>query len=291
MKRAFGRRRVLQGAAGGCAALALPSWATDSLGGRFESLEAELGGQLGVWATDTGNGKILSYRSEERFAMCSTFKLMLVGAILDKARTLPTLLAERVTYNQQHVVTYSPVTSKHVATGMTVAELCAAGLQYSDNTAANLLLSIVGGPAGLTAFARSMGDAAFRLDRSEPELNSALPGDPRDTTTPLAMGTSLQRLLLGSGLTPEAQRQLAAWLKGNTTGDTRIRAGVPAGWDVGDKTGSGDFGVANDVGVAWPPGRAPWIVAVYTRGQEKAAPMRNDVLAAATRIIVKAWAH
>lgn len=200
-------------------------------------------------------------------------------------------MAQRVGYRQQQLVTYSPVTSKHVATGMTVAQLCAAGLQYSDNTAANLLLNLVGGPVGLTAIARSLGDMAFRLDRIEPELNSALPDDPRDTTTPLAMGTSLQRLLLGNGLPASAQQQLAHWLKGNTTGDTRIRAGLPSGWPVGDKTGSGDFGVANDVAILWPAGRAPWILAVYTRGREKAAPMRNDIIAAVTRSVVDAWAR
>lgn len=292
MKPSLGRRRLLQGAAGGALFLALPTWgaaAPATALERLKSLEAELGGQLGVWAIDTGNGNTLAWRSEERFAMCSTFKLMLVGAILDKGRTQPDLLAQRVSYSQQQLVTYSPVTSKHVATGMTVAQLCAAGLQYSDNTAANLLLRLVGGPAGLTHFARRLGDTAFRLDRIEPELNSALPDDPRDTTTPLAMGTSLQRLLLGNGLPAPAQQQLANWLKGNTTGDTRIRAGLPSAWPVGDKTGSGDFGVANDVGIIWPAGRAPWILAIYTRGREKAAPMRNDVIAAATRIVVDAW--
>lgn len=184
---------------------------------------------------------------------------------------------------------YSPITEKHVGAGMTVAELCAATLQYSDNTAGNLLLEQVGGPAGLTAFARQLGDPTFRLDRNEPTLNTALPNDPRDTTTPLAMGVTLQRLLLGDALAPAGREQLQAWLKGNTTGDARIRAGVPKGWIVGDKTGSGDYGVANDVGIVWPQGRAPWILVVFSRGPQQSSPWNHEPIAAATRLVVQAW--
>ena len=244
---------------------------------------------LGLWALDTGNGKRLSYRGEERFAFCSTFKAVLAGAILHRSQTDAGLLERRITYPASKIVVYSPITEKHVSDGMTVAELCAAAVQYSDNTAANLLLELVGGPAGLTAFARGIGDPAFRLDRNEPELNTALPNDPRDTTTPLAMGVTLQHLLLKDGLRADSQQQLQDWLKGNTTGDTRIRAGVPQGWVVGDKTGSGDYGVANDVGIIWPTGRAPWILVVYTRGPEKSSPWRSEAIAAATRVVVEAW--
>lgn len=291
MRPTFTRRRLIQGALGCSAMLAVPSWAADPVRSRLQRLEQESGVTLGLWALDTGNGKRLSYRGEERFAFCSTFKAVLAGAILHRSQTDAGLLERRIIYPASKIVVYSPVTEKHVSDGMTVAELCAAAVQYSDNTAANLLLELVDGPAGLTAFARGIGDPAFRLDRNEPELNTALPNDPRDTTTPLAMGVTLQRLLLKDGLHADSQRQLQDWLKGNTTGDTRIRAGVPQGWVMGDKTGSGDYGVANDVGIIWPTGRAPWILVVYTRGQEKSSPWNSEAIAAATRVVVDVWSR
>ncbi|WP_081492631.1 class A beta-lactamase [Pseudomonas sp. M47T1] len=255
----------------------------------FQALESNLGGRLGVWALDTATGATLGYREEERFAFCSTFKVMLAGAILHRNEQQPGLLQQRIAYRQGQLVSYSPVTERHVATGMTVAQLCAAGLQYSDNTAANLLLGVVGGTAVLTAFARSLNDPAFRLDRYETALNSALPGDVRDTTTPRAMASSLQHLALGDGLAAPSRAQLQQWLRGNTTGEARIRAGVPSGWAVGDKTGSGDYGVANDVAVIWPAARAPWVLAVYTRATARNAQPRSEVIAEATRLVVKAW--
>lgn len=289
MKPTIRRRQLLQGILGCTSLLALPSWAADPLEQRLQRLERSADRTLGLWALDTGTGKRLAYRAEERFALCSTFKVVLAGAILHQAQGDPGLLQRRLVYGRDKLVVYSPVTQKHVGAGMTVAELCAAAVQYSDNTAGNLLLEQVGGPAGLTAFARRLGDPVLRLDRYEPELNSALPGDPRDTSSPLAMGATLERLLLTDGLPIAAQQQLQAWLKGNTTGATRIRAGLPEGWTVGDKTGSGDYGVANDVGIVWPPGRAPWILAVYSRGREKAAPANSELIAAATRVVVETW--
>ncbi|MDH1631536.1 class A beta-lactamase [Pseudomonas mosselii] len=255
----------------------------------MQQLEAASGSSIGLWALDTGSGRQLAWRGEERFAFCSTFKAVLAGAVLHRSVSEPGLLARRIAYGAEQLVVYSPVTEKHVGPGMTVAELCAAAVQYSDNTAGNLLLELVGGPPGLTAFVRGLGDPTFRLDRNEPTLNTALPGDPRDTTTPLAMGMTLQRLLLTDGLPAAAQQQLQAWLKGNTTGDTRIRAGVPKDWVVGDKTGSGDYGVANDVAVIWPKGRAPWILVVFSRGTKQDAPWNSETIAAATRIVVEAW--
>ncbi|WP_410045533.1 class A beta-lactamase [Pseudomonas sp. HLMP] len=289
MKPTFSRRQLIQGAMGGSVMLATPAWASDPVHQRLQHLEQALGGTLGLWALDTGSGRRLSYRSEARAALCSTFKVVLAAAILQQDQAEPGLLERRIAYTAEQLVVYSPVTEKHVATGMSVAELCAAALQYSDNTAANLLLGVVGGPSKLTAYARSIGDPAFRLDRYEPALNSALPNDPRDTSTPLAMGVTLQRLLLTDGLPAAARLRLQDWLKGNTTGDTRIRAGLPEGWVVGDKTGSGDYGVANDVGIIWPPGQAPWILAIYTRGRDKTSPWRSDVIAEATRVVVEAW--
>ncbi|TFF39915.1 class A beta-lactamase [Pseudomonas sp. RIT623] len=283
------RRHLLQGALGCSAALALPAWAADTVQHQLQQLEHSAGITLGLWALDTGSGKQLAYRAEQRFAFCSTFKAVLAGAILHRSETDSGLLNRRIAYAAEQLVVYSPITEKHVGAGMTVAELCAATLQYSDNTAGNLLLEQVGGPAGLTAFARQLGDPTFRLDRNEPTLNTALPDDPRDTTTPLAMGVTLQRLLLGDALAPAGREQLQAWLKGNTTGDARIRAGVPKGWIVGDKTGSGDYGVANDVGIVWPKGRAPWILVVFSRGPQQSSPWNHEPIAAATRLVVQAW--
>ncbi|WP_081951625.1 class A beta-lactamase [Pseudomonas cremoricolorata] len=288
MKADFSRRRVLQGAAAGSTLLALPGWAADSADSRFQRIEREHGITLGVFALDTGSGRQLAYRADQRLPMCSTFKVMLAGAVLQRSQTERELLARVIRYPASALVVYSPVTERQVGQGMRVAELCAAALQYSDNTAANLLLELLGGPAELTAFARRLGDPVFRLDRIEPDLNSALPDDPRDTSSAQAMALSLQRLALGDALDHAGRGQLQTWLKGNTTGAKRIRAGVPAGWTVGDKTGSGDYGVANDVALLWPAGRAPWVLAVLSRSAEAKAAWRDAALAEATRVVVSA---
>ncbi len=251
---------------------------------QFAQLEQSLDGRLGVFVLDTADGSHLGFRANERFPFCSTFKVIVASAILERGARVPGLLQQRVRYTESELVAYSPVTEKHVADGMTVAELCAAGIQYSDNTSANLLMKMLGGPQGVTAFARSVGDGAFRLDRWETELNSALPGDPRDTTTPEAMARSLRALALGDALPPQSRALLQDWMRGNTTGAARIRAGVPAGWQVGDKTGSGDYGSANDIAVLWPPGRAPLVVAIYTTRHRQDAGSRSDVVAAAARV-------
>lgn len=285
----FKRRALLQGALAGSALLVLPAWATRSINTQFEQLERTHGITLGLYALDTGSGRHLAYRADQRFALCSTFKVMLAGAVLHLSQEKPGLLAQRIRFDAKTLVVYSPITEQHVDAGMTVADLCAAALQHSDNTAANLLLDVLGGPAALTAFARRQGDDVFRLDRNEPSLNSALPDDPRDTSTPRAMATSLQRLALGDGLHGPAQQQLQTWLKGNTTGAKRIRAGVPGNWTVGDKTGSGDYGVANDVAVIWPPNRAPRVLTLYTRAAEAKSPWREAALAEATAIVVQTF--
>ncbi len=289
MQPIISRRHLLAGAVGGAAALTLPAWADDAVRQRLAQLEQAHDRTLGLWALDTGSGQRLAYRADQRFAFCSAFKVVLVGALLHRSEAEPGLLARHVHYDATTLVTYSPITERHVETGLRVADLCAAALQYSDNTAANLLLAQVGGPAGVTAFARRLGDAVFRLDRDEPTLNTALPDDPRDTTTPLAMGMTLQRLLLGEVLTVENRHRLQTWLEGNTTGASRIRAGVPGDWRVGDKTGTGDYGVANDVAIVWPTGRAPWIVVAFTRGPQPSSPGDSALLAAAMHEVVKAW--
>ncbi|CAM2174805.1 PEN-B family class A beta-lactamase [Burkholderia orbicola] len=252
-------------------------------------LERDAGGRLGVCAIDTASGRVIEHRAGERFPFCSTFKAMLSAAVLAQSVERPGLLQQRVTYTRADLVSYSPVSEKHVGAGMTVAALCEAAIQYSDNSAANLLMKLIGGPSAVTAYARSIGDDTFRLDRWETELNTALPGDPRDTTTPAAMAASLRVLTLGDAL-PAAQRaQLVAWLRGNKVGDKRIRAGVPAGWAVGDKPGTGDYGTTNDAGVIWPTSRAPIVLAVYYTQTRADARAKDDVIASVARIVAQTF--
>ena len=263
-----------------------PAATPPSAAALLAKLEADSAGRLGVAALNTADGRRLLHRADERFPFCSTFKMMLSAAVLARE---PSLLKKRVAYSKSDLVTYSPITEKHVGKGMTVAALCEATIQYSDNAAANLLMKQIGGPAAVTAFARSIGDTEFRLDRMETELNTALPGDPRDTTTPEAMAESLQKLLLGEGLGAAQRKQLKEWMLGNTTGDTRIRAGVPAGSQVADKTGTGDYGTTNDIGVIWQPGKAPVVLVIYLTQPGKDDKARSEILAEATRIVVEAF--
>jgi beta-lactamase class A len=291
MNHALDRRKFLLAAVSVPIATVWISWATKgdaavAAQAQLAKLERTLAGRLGVFALNTANGTQLSYRANEYFPMCSTFKVLLVSAILKRSTQSDGLMQQRIKYQQSDLVTYSPITEQHVKDGMTVATLCAAAIQYSDNTASNLLMNLLGGPGTVTAFARSIGDRQFRLDRWETALNSAIPGDQRDTSTPNAMATSLQRLALGDALEPHLQWQLRVWLQGNTTGAARIRAGVPAAWQVGDKTGTGDYGTANDLALLWPPRRAPVIVAIYTTQGQKDAKAHNDKIASAARIVV-----
>jgi beta-lactamase class A len=253
----------------------------------FAALERELHGELGVAVIDSATGRTLGHRQEQRFPMCSTFKTVLAAAVLARADEMPGLLDRRLPLPKDRFVDYSPITGKHIDEEMPVAQLCAAALQYSDNTASNTLLRELGGPAALTRYARALGDGRFRLDRWETELNSATPGDERDTTTPLAMARTLQKLLLLDGLPPARQGQLRDWMLGNTTGDTRIRAAVPAGWQVADKTGTGSYGSANDIAVIYPLGRAPIVLAIYTRQLARDADARSDIVARAAGIALR----
>ncbi|WP_053014298.1 MULTISPECIES: class A beta-lactamase [Xenorhabdus] len=252
-------------------------------------LEKNANGRLGVVLLDTSDHSIISYRENERFPLCSTSKLMTVSAILQKNETNAHLLNQRVHYQQSDLVEYSPMTEKHLKEGMTLGELSAATLQYSDNTAMNLLLNQLNGSHEVTRFARTIGDHYFRLDRREPELNTAIPGDDRDTSTPQAMAKSLYNLVLGTALATTQREQLTEWIKGNTTGGTSIRAGLPKNWIVGDKTGRCDYGTTNDIAVIWPvPDRAPLVLVTYfTQPNNKEASARPDVLAAATRIVTR----
>jgi beta-lactamase class A len=278
------RSLILAAMAAPLAGCALAAPRDDVFAREMTRLEKESGGRLGVAAFDTGRQIQLSWRGNERFPMCSTFKVLAASSILARE---PALLAKRISYTKADLVPHAPVTEKHLADGLTNAELCAAVLQVSDNPAANLLMKQVGGPAGVTAFARSLGDEMFRLDRWETELNSAIPGDPRDTTTPVAMMRTLQKLALGDALTPAARKLLVEWMLTSTTGAARIRAGVPSDWKVADKTGSGSNGTTNTIAVMYPPGKAPIVIVVYFTQSEK---QRDDVVAAAARAVVVALA-
>lgn len=260
------------------ATIAAPTPDATAWRGAMQAVEATLqGARLGVAVLDTATGRTLGWREDERFPMASTFKMALAGWMLALVDQGKESLAERVHFGRDALVPYSPVTEKHAGSaGITVEELCEATVTLSDNTAANLLLARHGGPAGYTAFVRSLGDTVTRLDRTEPALNEALPGDPRDTTSPAAMARTLQRLALGDALSAASRARLVAWLVGNRTGDRRLRAGVP-GWRVGDKTGTGALGSSNDIGLLWPPGgAAPLVVACYMTGGAPAAPEVRD---------------
>ena len=260
-------------------ALAKAAPATD-MHERLQALERRHGGRLGVSILDTASGKRTGHRADERFPMCSTFKFLAAAQVLARVDRGEERLDRHIVYAKDDLVAYSPMTEKHVgAPGMTLAELCHAAITLSDNTAGNLLLDSFGGPAGLTAFARTLGDNVTRLDRRETELNEAIPGDPRDTTTPAAMLDDMHRLLLGDVLSPASRKQLGDWLLANTTGGSRLRAGLPGDWRVGDKTGTGDNGASNDIAIVWPADRAPLLITAYYAESTVPQETRNAVLA------------
>jgi beta-lactamase class A len=248
-------------------------------------LERESGGRLGVALLDTRDNTRFQHRGDERFPMCSTFKLLLAAAVLRRVDGGDESLSRRLSIRKQDLVSWAPFSETRVGADASVEELCAAAVTQSDNTAANLLLPTIGGPAGIGAFARTLGDAHTRLDRMETELNSAIPGDPRDTTTPLAMLGNLQALLLGDALAPASRARLEGWLRGNTTGDARLRAGLPRDWRAGDKTGSGANGTTNDLAILWPPGGSPLLVAAYLTGSKLESGQRDALLASLARAL------
>jgi beta-lactamase class A len=257
---------------------------SERLAAELAKIEAENGGRLGVAALDMQSGARCGHRADERFPMCSTFKLLASGAILARVDAGKERLDRRIQFQASDLVANSPITKDRAGgEGMTLAQLCEAAMTVSDNTAANMLLTVLAGPVGLTAYARSLGDAVTRLDRIEPQLNEAIPGDPRDTTSPAAMLSDLQELIFGSALSAAGKDQLGRWLLANKTGDARLRARLPSGWRVGDKTGSGERGTTNDVGIIFPPGRMPILIAVYLTETSLADAERNAILAATGR--------
>jgi beta-lactamase class A len=255
--------------------------------GRWREIEASVGGRLGVAVLDTATGQLAGHRLDERFAMCSTFKALAAGLALARVDAGQERLDRRVAIAPSDLLEWAPTAREHVGTGMTVAELCEAAITVSDNTAANLLLASMGGPAGVTAFLRRIGDATTRLDRNEPTLNEARPGDPRDTSTPRAMARTLRTLALGSALTEASRAQWLAWMTANTTGAKRLRAGVPADWRVADKTGTGSRGTTNDMGLLWPPRRAPLVVVSYLTECKASSDAREAALADVARSVVR----
>ncbi len=252
-------------------------------------IEADARGRLGVSLLDTHTGLAVSYRGDERFPMCSTFKWVAAALVLSRVDEGHESLSRRVVFQAADVVDYSPKTAPRVGgDGMRLDELCDAAITASDNTAGNLLLASFGGPTALTAYFRSLGDAFSRLDRTEPTLNEARPSDERDTTTPDAMGATLQRVVLGTALSSASRAQIMRWLLANTTGDKRLRAGFPAGWRVADKTGTGAHGTNNHVAVVWPPGRAPCVVTAYLTQAVAPAQGGDAAIARVARAVVNA---
>lgn len=253
----------------------------------FAQLERRSGGRIGIAAVDKATGTRFTYRADERFAMCSTFKFVAAAAVLAAVDRGELKLDKSIRYGKADLLSYAPVTKEHVAEGrMTLEALCAAAVGVSDNTAANLILKEIGGPAGWTRYARAIGDMTSRLDRTEPELNSAIPDDPRDTTTPSAMLGNLDALLLDHALSPASRKILEDWMLAGTVTGPLIKAGVPSTWRVADKSGTGGNGTRNDVGVLYRPDKAPILAAIYTTGSKLDAAGQAKVIADTAALLV-----
>ncbi len=252
---------------------------------QLRGLERRFDARLGVHAVDTGSERELEYRADARFPFASTFKALAAGAVLRKVglegidRTVPIT---------RLVAAYSPITERRVGTRMSLRALCSAAVRHSDNTAANLLFDELGGPDGLEAVLEELGDDVTRMERREPELNEWAPGVTRDTSTPRALAASLRAFVLGDALEPAERKQLATWLRTNTTGATLIRAGVPEDWVVGDKTGTGGtYGTRNDIAVVWPPRAAPLVIAIMSSRSRPDDEPDDALLARAASVVAR----
>ncbi|MET9593092.1 class A beta-lactamase [Streptomyces sp. NPDC006516] len=255
----------------------------------FTELEREFDARLGVYALDTGSGRTVTHRSDERFAYASTCKALLAGAVLGRKSLRQ--MDRLVRYGRDDLISNSPVTEQHLATGLTLRELCDAAVRYSDNAAANLLFRELGGPQGLQDALRALGDSITRCDRYETALSDAVPGDLRDTSTPRALAEDLRAYVLGTTLPADRRAVLTDWLRRNTTGDHTIRAGTPRGWQVADKTGSGGYGTRNDIAVIWPPHGDPLVLAVLSRRDTKDAERDDALIAHAAEAALRAVAR
>lgn len=281
-------RRAFGGLA---AAAAVPLAGCTKPVARLEALEKRIGGRVGVAALNTRTGATLVHRADERFALCSTFKWMLAAVVLRGVDQGRLALDQSIPIGERDLLAYAPVLKAHVADGaMTIAALCQAMAETGDNAAANLLLRRVRGPRGFTDFAHSIGDHTTRLDRYEPALNSNIQQDPRDTTTPEAMLATMQKVLVGDVLTAPSREQLLVWMKACKTGFARLRAGLPKGWTVGDKTGTGDNGAAGDVAIAWPSGRPPILIVAYLSDSKSSGDALDAAFADIGRILAASLA-
>ena len=272
------------------ACLPLPLFAGPQPLEQIKISESQLSGRVGYVEMDLASGRTLAaWRADERFPLTSTFKVLLCGAVLARVDAGVERLDRRIHYRQQDLVAYSPVSEKHLADGMTVGELCAAAITMSDNSAGNLLLDTLGGPAGLTAFLRTIGDNVTRLDRRETQLNEALPGDVRDTTTPASMAATLRKLLTAKHLSARSQQQLVQWMLDDRVAGPLIRAVLPAGWFIADKTGAGERGARGIVALLGPDGKAERIVVIYMRDTPATIAERNQQIAAIGAALIEHW--
>jgi beta-lactamase class A len=252
----------------------------------FAALEQTFDARLGVYAIDTATGHEIVYGADERFAYASTFKALAAAAVLD---SIPLADLDRViTYSQEDLITYSPVTELHVESGLSLGDIAEAAVRLSDNTAGNLLLEELEGPAGFTAALRALGDDVTQSVRWEAGLNEAVPGDLRDTTSARAFATDLREYALGEAVDDEKKAVLIEWMSGNATGDTLIRAGVPSDWVVADKSGSGGYGTRNDMAVVWPPDAEPIVLAIFSTRESPDSERDDALIAEAARVVVDA---
>ncbi|MFJ6629863.1 class A beta-lactamase [Streptomyces sp. NPDC091376] len=267
---------------------------TEELSEQLSALEREHSARLGVFARNLRTGATVLHRADERFPMCSVFKTLAVAAVLRDLDRDGEFLGKRLRYTAEETEKsgYAPITgrSENLAHGMTVDELCDAAIRHSDNAAANLLLRELGGPRAITGFARSLGDGVTRLDRWEPELNSAEPWRVEDTTDPRHIAGTYTRLVLGDALVRRDRQRLTGWLLNNTTSGARFRAGLPKDWTLADKTGGGSYGTNNDVGIAWTPDRVPVVLAVLTTKHVPDAPADDPLVARTAELLAAALA-
>ncbi|MBE7097859.1 class A beta-lactamase BlaIII [Bacillus cereus] len=250
----------------------------------FAKLEKEYDAKLGIYALDTGTNQTIAYHSDDRFAFASTSKSLAVGALLRKNSL--EALDQRITYTHEDLSNYNPITEKHVDTGLTLKELADASVRYSDSTAHNLILKQLGGPSEFEKILREMGDSVTTSERFEPELNEVHPGETHDTSTPEAIAKTLQSFTLGTALPIEKRELLVDWMKRNTTGDKLIRAGVPKGWEVADKTGAGSYGTRNDIAIIWPPNKKPIVLAILSNHDKEDAKYDDKLIADATKVVL-----
>ncbi|MBJ7997889.1 class A beta-lactamase BlaIII [Bacillus mycoides] len=250
----------------------------------FAKLEKEYDAKLGIYALDTGTNQTVAYHSDDRFAFASTSKSLAVGALLRKNSL--EALDQRITYTHEDLSNYNPITEKHVDTGMTLKELADASVRYSDSTAHNLILKQLGGPSEFEKILREMGDTVTTSERFEPELNEVHPGETHDTSTSEAIAKTLQSFTLGTALPIEKRELLVDWMKRNTTGDKLIRAGVPKGWEVADKTGAGSYGTRNDIAIIWPPNKKPIVLAILSNHDKEDAKYDDKLIADATKVVL-----